>query len=269
MTTITAARVAPTSGIRSKNRDDHGEGEREVGADDPERDPHDRAGDQADHEVAGDVAADRAVDISSGALPARTGGLRKKRHLPANRARALDEHEQGEEHDRDQRDDAGEHALRDAEPALRYAEYPAGAPLLDRLLDAIDDLVVALEEPERPLAGRQVGDETRDRLDEVLHLGDEGRDRDVGEPADHQHRDHEHEQRRERTVETAPLEELDHGVERGGEDHRCEQPEEDSPELPGEEDRPDGEQREREHEQDRAGANRDDPLGAGHGPKDP
>ena len=160
-----------------------------------------------------------------------------------SRARPLEEHEVREEDDRDRPDDCGDDAAHDVEEGLAETEHPTGPLLLDRLTDAIDDLVLVLQPAERPLAGRDVVDEVGHGVREVRHLRDERRDHEEPDPRQHEEREHEHEGGRIAAPQPAPFERLHSRVQRGSEQRRDEDPGQD---VPGEKD-------EHEHEPDEHG----------------
>src|SRR4029453_18493225 len=108
-----------------------------------------RAGDEADEEVARDVAADRPVDVRAGAAPVRLDVRWQRTVGTLDDLAALQEHEQREEGDRDDADDRGDDALRGSDRGPRDPEDAPGALLLDRLADPVDDVVVGLQEAER------------------------------------------------------------------------------------------------------------------------
>ena len=104
--------------------------------------------DEADREVAGDVAADRAVDVAPHLRQRGCDVLGQQRVEALDPVRPLEQHEQGQERDRERGDDGIDDALRHRQRGAREAEHAGRTALLDRLPDLLDDLVVALEEAE-------------------------------------------------------------------------------------------------------------------------
>ena len=143
--------------------------------------------------------------------------------------RPFEQHEDGQEGDRDDADHEGDDAVRDREARIGDAQDPAGATLLDRLPHLVDDLVVVLQEAERASAGRQVLDEVRHGRDELLDLVDERRDEERPERSEGREREQEHEHRRQAPPQPALLEELDRRVEREREEERDQDPRDDVP----------------------------------------
>ena len=72
--------------------------------------------------------------------------------------------------------DDGHDAAHDVEDRLAQSEHASRPLLLDRLADAIDDLVLVLEPAQRPAARCEIVDEVGNRVDEAAHLVHERRD---------------------------------------------------------------------------------------------
>ena len=258
--TMIAASVAPASGIRSRMRDDEAEGD---GVRDAEHEQHgggDDARDQADREVAGDVAADRAVDVAADLAPARLGRLRQQAVDPLDPRRPLEQHEQRQERDRDDGDDGVENALRQREGGVREAEDAAGAALLDRLACPLDDVVLALEEAEPAAPAGEVVDVAGNGVGQVVDLAHEGRHERRGDPDDDEDRADEDDADCRPALHPTPDEELDGRVERHREEERDQQPDDHRARHPDhlEHDR-DGEH-DPDHGQDRARPEPNDAL---------
>ena len=139
-------------GDEVEDGDDDRQRDRVARADREEDDRRADARDQADEEVSADVAANRAVDVARDPVPPRLHRLRERALEPLDDLRALEEHEDRQEGNRDDTDDEGDDAPGDRKPGVGDAEHTAGALVIDRLLDLVDDLVVVLEEAERAAA---------------------------------------------------------------------------------------------------------------------
>ena len=137
------------------------------------------AGDQADQDVSGDVAADGPGDVLADASPARLRLLRKEQVGPFDPAFPLEQHEERQEDDRHRRSDHGDHALRDGDRGARKPEHLLRAAVLDLFTHLLDHVVLALQEPESTASMRQVVHVVRGRLGEAVdlvdQLGHEGR----------------------------------------------------------------------------------------------
>ena len=75
-----------------------------------------------------------------------------------HRIRAFEEHEEGQEGDRQSPDHSGHDARQDLDSRARQTRHPTRTCLVDRLLEPLDYLIVALEKTERdpdPLSGRR------------------------------------------------------------------------------------------------------------------
>ncbi len=189
--------------------------------DDPGRDPRD----EGDQQRAADVAADGRVDPVADPPPALLRLGRELVEEPLDPLRPLEQHEHDEDEDRDGADDDGDDAARDTDGRARIADDPAGAALRDRLPHALDDVVVRLEEADRPAALRQVLDVVGHGIREVADLVDEDRHEggaDRGEQADDaEHRDRD---RHAAPTDAAGLQPLDERVEGEREENRDHDP---------------------------------------------
>ena len=58
-------------------------------------------------------------------------------------------------------------------PTLSAVDAPSAPRAVDRLLHALDDVVLGLQEAERAAPVREVADVAGDGVDEVVDLGDE------------------------------------------------------------------------------------------------
>ena len=181
------------SGQRNQieDRDDEPERDRIVAAHGEQDDGGYRPCDEADQQVPRDVPADRPVDLPPDPLVARPRGVPAGAERALNGARALEKHEEREEDDGDDADHRGHHAPDDIEDGKAQPEHASRPLALDRLTDAIDDLVVVLEEAERPSAARQVVDEVGHRVDEFADLGHERRDDEEPDPSHRREREDE------------------------------------------------------------------------------
>ena len=221
--------------------------------------------DEADQEIAGDVAADRPVDVVAHPLVAHPRTRGDEVEGSPDRPRAFEEHEEREEDDRDHADDGGHHAPDDVEDRQTEAQNATRPLGLDRLADAVDDLVVVLEPAERASSPREVVHEVRDRVDELGHLGKERRDDQESDRGHDQEREDEDDASRVPPSEPSPLERLDRRVERTGEDHRDENPREHVPGEIDEEQAQHDEHRDPQHREDGLRTDRDDTrLGSHH-----
>src|SRR4030095_2523809 len=81
-----------------------------------------RAGDHADEQVPGHIAADGAVDLAADASPGVAGALWDEPVDALHTRRALEEHEEGQEPNRHRRDDEGDDAPRDRDRRAGEAE---------------------------------------------------------------------------------------------------------------------------------------------------
>jgi hypothetical protein len=104
------------------------------------------------------------MDARARPLPARARALGYEVERHAQEPAAVDEHEQGEERDRDDADDRSQDAARGGQSRLSETEHAADALLLDRLAYAVDDPILALQEAQRSFSPRQIVDEARDRV---------------------------------------------------------------------------------------------------------
>ena len=148
---------------------------------------------------------------------------------------------------------------------MAQTEHSPGPLLLDRLADAVDDLVLVLEEAQRPTSRGEVVDVVRHGVDEVRHLRDERRDDEEADRGEDEQREEEHEARRPQAAHAALLEPLDGGVERCGEQNRDEDPRQDVPGQVAEDEHEPHEHGDAEDEEDRPRANGDDAyLGGRH-----
>ena len=148
----------------------------------------DRPGDEADGEVAGDVAPDGAVDVVADGPPARLRLRRQERVEAVHPRRPLEQHEERQERDRHDGDHGRDDALRHGERGAGDAQHPGRPALLHCVAHAVRDLVLALEEPERPAPAGEVVHVARDGLDEVVDLFDQHGHEGGSERRDHQQR---------------------------------------------------------------------------------
>src|SRR3954454_5636918 len=256
------------AGERDEVEDRHEEPEREGerNADDEQHDRGEEPRDHADEQVAGDVAADRLGDLARHPVRARLRPMWQERDEAGAPCLALEQHEEGHEEDRhdprDERDDAARHVERRGRPAGEAA----GPVSLDRLLYALDDVVLRLEEPERSAPVREVADVVRRLVDKRVDLVDERRDEQRAEPRD----DRDHDQVDDRRggpapAESAALERIDGRTEGDRQERRHERPDEHAPRHP---DDPQHDRHAHDEQRDRhhgAGAEGDDALvGRGH-----
>ena len=118
-TRITAAIVAPTCGIRSRNPvitpSTNGNGSPNAQADSPATVP----GDDRDRDVADQRRGDRLDRLLDHRAPARLGRRRREAEQPVGDRRALHQQEQREERERDEREHRAEDAAGDAEQRRR------------------------------------------------------------------------------------------------------------------------------------------------------
>ena len=89
-----------------EDRHEQPERDRIRNADAEQHGGRDDAGDQADRQVAGHVTADRPVDVVPDLAPARLLLLGQEAVQPLDPRRPLEQHEQGQERDRERRDHA-------------------------------------------------------------------------------------------------------------------------------------------------------------------
>ena len=85
----------------------------------------------------------------------------------------FEQHEERHEGDRHRREHNRHHALRDGEGRPRDAEQLRCPALTQRLSRLVDEVVLALEEPEPAAALRQVVEVVGDLVREVVHLVDQ------------------------------------------------------------------------------------------------
>ena len=193
--------------------------------------------------------------------PARLLLLGQQAVDPLDPRRPFEQHEQGQERDRERRDDRGDDALRDGERGPRDPEHPRGAALGEGLADALGDLVLALEEAEAAAAGRQVLDVAGHGVDEVVHLRDDRRDDRGAERHDPQDRaDEDDRDGGSSAGDAALLHPVDRRVQRGREEHRDEDPDQDAARHQDDLDHHDGREDDSEHDEDRARAEADETL---------
>ena len=108
-----------------------------------------------------------------------------------HRMRALEEHEKGQEGDRQGPDHSGQDAREDLDGRARQTRDTARARFIDRLTKPLDYLIVALEKTEGTSTRCQVGDDCRQSIDELPHLVDERGDEKETEPANREESDQE------------------------------------------------------------------------------
>ena len=88
----------------------------------------------------------------------------------------------GQEGDRQSPDHSGHDARQDLDSRARQTRDPTRTCLVDRLLEPLDYLIVALEKTERAPTRCQVGDDCRQSIDELAYLIDERWDEEEAEP---------------------------------------------------------------------------------------
>ena len=222
--TITAAMVAPASGIRSRMPTMRPSATAYGTPSTEEHGRRDDAGDEADRQVAGYIAADRAVDVTADLPPARLSRLGDQAVDSLHPGGALQQHEERQERDRDDGDHRVEDALRHGESGARKAEHPSDAALLDRFSRPFDDLIVALEEAEPASTAREIVDVARHSIGEIVDLAHERRHERRGDPGDHEDRTDEDDPDGRTTAHAASHEELDRRIERHREEERNQDP---------------------------------------------
>ncbi len=144
-------------------------------------DHRDEAREEAGQQVAGDEAAHRPVDPR--AHPSQNGlaPLGHQRDQALAPLAPFEQHEQGQECDHHDPEDARRHALEDADRGAGRAGEGRRSPAREGGADPLDDVVVTLEEPQRPVAAAQVRHQARDGVDELGDLHDQRRDEDQPE----------------------------------------------------------------------------------------
>ena len=150
-----------------EHRHQDGQRQRVRDADHHQRHVRHDARDQADQQVAGDVAADGARDPRQHPLPPRPGGGRQQVDAGLHPATALAQEEVDEEEDRHRGDDGGEDAAQHADRRRGEAQggvARAAVQVLARPVGAIGDRF----EPERTAQRQRVADRARlfDRRDD-------------------------------------------------------------------------------------------------------
>ena len=152
------------------------------------------------------------------------------------------------------RDHRGDDALRHRHRRAGESEQLRSTTVRDRVLHALGDLVLALEEAEAAAPRGQVLDVARDGVDEVVHLRDERWNERCSKRHDREDRADEHDCHREPAPRNAALQEpLDRRVERGCEEHGDEDPDQDPARCLHHRNHHDGREDDPEHDQDRAG----------------
>ncbi len=148
------------------------------------------------------------------------------------------------------------------------AEDTADTLLLDRLPDPVDDLVVALEEAEWPLASREVVHDVGHGFDEVGDLGDDRWDQQVGDPSDYDESRAKTSTAARARVTPRRISELDGRVEGHGEEDGDQDPADDAAARPDRPEDDEDEERDPEDHEDGLWANEDralgSPLGSSH-----
>ena len=219
------------------------------------------SGDDADRQVAGDVAADRLVDLIADRPPPRLLLLRQQPVEALDPFRPFEQHEQGEKRDRQGGDDRGDDALGHGERRIGQAQELRRASFGQRIPHALGDLILALEEAELAAPRRQVLDVGRHGVDEVVHLRDDRRHDRRRQAGDHEDRTDERDPDREAAAPDAVRQQpLDRGVQRQREEHRDADPDQDALRRLDDPDHHDGGEDDPEHDEDRARAEVDEPL---------
>ncbi len=137
--------------------------------------------------------------------------------------------------------------------------------LFDRRPDAIDDVVVALEEAKLAAAGDEVVDEVRDAWMKSETCLTRGGKNEESEPDDGSEREDEDDCRRVSSFQPPALDVLDCGIEREREKGRDEDPRDDVPGQVDERDDRERRQDDSEYLENRARPDVHDPLGGGDG----
>ena len=216
---------------------------------------------EADQDVAGDVAADRPVDLVADSTPARLRLLGEERVPALDPVAPLEQHEERQEDDRHRRRDDRDDALGDRERRAGKPEHLLRAAVLHLLLDLLDDVVLALEEAEPSAPVRQVVDVVRERLDEAVDLVDQLRDERRADRGDHDDRDHVGERDRGPSLEApATFDPADERIKREREEQRDHDPREHMPSDPDHLERDRDRNRDQQDPQDRAGTQVDHAL---------
>ncbi len=194
-------------------------------------------------------------------LPA---GARLRREQPVEAVhplRALEQHEESEEGDRDRPEHDRDHALGDRERRAGEAEHLRRPTLVDRVLDPLGQVIFRLQEPEPSLALADVVDVVGDLVDQFGHLVDDRRHEERSDPRERgQHEQEGHARGQPAPLNPVTLEEVDRRVHRQREEERDQNPDN---YVPRDHDHleHDGHGDDRaEHDQDRAHGKADEPL---------
>ena len=251
------------AGQRDQVEDRHEQPERH-GVRDSEREQDDgrrHSRDEADQQVSGHVAADRAVNLVADAAPVIPRALGQHGEEPVDPERAFEEHEEGHEDDRHGGDDRGDDPLRDRDRGAGEAEQLRGATRFDGVPNPLGDVVLRLQEAEPTAAMRDVVDVAGERVREAVHLADERRDEERRQGGDRCESEQQRDGGRQPALlHSLSLEPVDGRVEGEREEHRDQDPDDDVPRDPDDlEQQPHGD-RNPQDRQDRRGPEPDDAL---------
>ena len=216
-----------------------------------------RAGHQADEQVAGDVAADGARD--SAARPRKracaVGGSTSRN--ASNQAAAPERDEERQERHGDDSGTGRDDAANDADRRSAAADDVGFVVVADSLTCALHDVEAVLEESQLPLPVRELLHQAGCVLNKMRGLADERRYEQPGEDGDGQYREAECDGDSRPTTKPASLEELDQWLERHCEDDGDDELGEDAADGLGENEQEYAAERECRKCHERSGSDRD------------